>query len=135
MKYSLLSKFRSELMGAAMLAVMLFHAWDLDLRFTTLNELRALGFGGVDIFVLLSGIGLAMSLSKREQEYGEFIGRRAWRILPAYYTVMLPHTLFLYLAGRAQLSTFLWNSTLLNYWVGCMGGLTGMSAASCSSIW
>lgn len=122
MKYSLLSKFRSELMGIAMIAVMLFHAWDLDLRFTTLNELRALGFGGVDIFVLLSGIGLSMSLSKREQEYGEFIGRRAWRILPAYYTVMLPYTLFLYLAGRAWPSTFIWNTTLLNYWVHCEGG-------------
>ena len=122
MKYSLLSKFRSELMGAAMLAVMLFHAWDLDLRFTTLNELRALGFGGVDIFILLSGVGLAMSLSRREQADAEFLSRRAWRVLPAYYAVMLPYTLFLYLAGRAQLSTFLWNSILLNYWVGCMGG-------------
>ena len=122
MKYSLLSKFRSELMGIAMIAVMLFHATDLGTDLNGLDQLRSLGFGGVDIFILLSGVGLAMSLSKREQTDAEFLSRRAWRVLPAYYAVMLPYTLFLYLAGRAQLSTFLWNSILLNYWVGCMGG-------------
>ena len=122
MKYSLLSKYRSELMGVAMIAVMLFHAADLELGLVVLDHLRSLGFGGVDIFILLSGVGLAMSLSRREQEYGEFLSRRAWRVLPSYYAVMLPYTLFLYLAGRAYLSTFLWNSALLNYWVGCEGG-------------
>lgn len=122
MKYSLLSKYRSELMGVAMLAVMLFHAGDLDLGLRFLNDLRQLGFGGVDIFMLLSGMGLAMSLSRREQEYGAFMGRRLRRILPAYYAVMLPYTLCLFLVGRALLSTFIWNTALLNFWVGPMGG-------------
>ncbi len=108
-------------MGVAMLAVMLYHAWDLDLGLGALNDWRRLGFGGVDVFVTLSGMGLAISLASREREYGEFMARRAKRILPAYFAVMLPYTLCLLIVGRAELSTFIWNSTLLNYWVRCPG--------------
>lgn len=122
MRYSVLSKYRSELMGAAMLWVMLFHAWDLDLGVPLLNWLRAAGFGGVDIFILLSAMGLSLSLNRREQEFSAFMGRRAKRILPAYYVVMTAYTCFSLLRGTAPLSAFVWNATLLNYWVHAKGG-------------
>lgn len=121
MGYSTLSRYRSELMGTAMLWVMLFHAFDLVLPFSFLNWLRAAGFGGVDIFILLSGVGLVRSLNRREQTAGEFLARRAKRILPAYYSVMLPYTLFLILAQDGVWSSLLWNSSLLYYWVRCPG--------------
>lgn len=114
-KYSLLSKYRSQLMGFAMLAVMFYHAGYLELGF--LNAPRVLAFGGVDIFVLLSGMGLAMSLTRRRQGYGDFLIRRMGRVLPAYFIVMVPYTLYLFIAHRANLSTFFWNATLLQYWV------------------
>ena len=117
MGYSVLSKYRSELMGAAMLWVMLFHAADLTFPIPGLDLFRAAGFGGVDIFILLSAMGLSLSLSRREQEYGAFLVRRARRILPAYFVVMVPYTLFLILRGQAPLSALVWNSTLLAYWV------------------
>ena len=121
MCYRMLSKYRSELMGAAMLWVMLFHASDLDLGHPLLNSIRAAGFGGVDIFILLSSMGLAMSLARREQDYSAFMARRAARILPAYYLVMLPYTLFLILAQGKHWSALLWNSTLLYYWMRSSG--------------
>lgn len=121
MGYSVLSKYRSELMGMAMLWVMLFHAWDLDLRVPALNWLRAAGFGGVDIFILLSAMGLVMSLSSREQEFTAFMSRRAVRILPAYFIVMPAYTLFSILRGTAPVSALIWNSTLLYYWVHAQG--------------
>lgn len=99
MGYSVLSKYRSELMGAAMLWVMLFHAADLTFPIPGLDLFRAAGFGGVDIFILLSAMGLSLSLSRLEQEYGAFLARRARRILPAYFVVMVPYTLFLILRG------------------------------------
>ena len=117
MGYSVLSKYRSELMGAAMLWVMLFHAFDLDLGLGSLNWLRSAGFGGVDIFIVLSAMGLVLSLSRRETEYSVFMTRRAWRILPAYFAVMLPYTLWKIAQGAAPLSALLWNSSLLYYWV------------------
>ena len=75
MSYNVLSKYRTELMGAAILWVMLFHAFDLDLGFYLLNWGRAAGFGGVDVFILLSSMGLTMSLSRREQDYSAFMAR------------------------------------------------------------
>lgn len=117
MSYSVLSKYRTELMGAAILWVMLFHAYDLDMGWPVLEWLRAAGFGGVDIFILLSTMGLVMSLSRRGQEYGAFLARRVSRILPAYYAVMVPYTVFQMAYRQAPLSALIWNSLLLYYWV------------------
>lgn len=117
MKYAVLSKYRSELMGLAMLWVMLFHAWDLDLLLPPLNWLRASGFGGVDIFILLSAMGLSMSLNRKEQKFGPFMARRAARLLPSYFAVMLTYTVFSILRHTAPVSALFWNSTLLAYWV------------------
>lgn len=122
MSYQVLSKYRTELMGAAALWVMLFHAQDLSLGIPPLDRLRALGFGGVDIFILLSAMGLVLSLSRREQDYSAFMRRRSSRILPVYYLVMVPYTLFLIFSGQAVWSTLFWNACLLYYWVQPVGG-------------
>lgn len=121
MDYAVLSRFRPELMGAAMLWVMLFHASGLSCGSDLLDAVRAAGFGGVDIFVLLSAMGLAMSLDRKEQPYETFMKRRAARILPGYYLVMLPYTLWCVARGTAARSALIWNSTLLSYWVNCKG--------------
>ena len=121
MGYSGLSKYRSELMGMAMLWVMCFHAWNLDLGCQVLEWVRAAGFGGVDIFIVLSAMGLVMSLSRREQDFSSFMARRALRILPAYFIVMLAYTAFSVVRQTAPPSAFLWNSLLLNYWVHARG--------------
>lgn len=121
MRYSILSKYRTELMGIAILWVMLFHSFDLDMGHPLLEWVRAAGFGGVDIFILLSSMGLVMSLSKREQSYSQFMARRAARILPAYYLVMLPYTLFVLLTRGGHWSALIWNAMLLYYWVRPLG--------------
>lgn len=117
MSYSILSKYRTELMGVAILWVMLFHSFDLNMGLPILEWFRAAGFGGVDIFILLSAMGLVLSLSRREQSYSAFMARRAGRVLPAYYTVMIPYTVFLILVKGAPWSALIWNSLLLYYWV------------------
>lgn len=121
MGYNVLSKYRTELMGAAIFWVMLFHAYDLDLSFRAANWLRAAGFGGVDIFILLSSMGLVMSLSRREQDYSSFMARRAGRVLPAYYLVMVPYTVFFILYHGGHWSALIWNSLLLYYWIRPLG--------------
>lgn len=78
--YQLLSRYRGELMGLAMLAVMLFHAYQLPLTALPLRALRQMGFAGVDVFLLLSGMGIACSLYRRE---GEPVGRYYLRRSPA----------------------------------------------------
>ena len=117
MSYHVLSKYRTELMGIAILWVMLFHASGLDMGLSFLNLIRAAGFGGVDIFILLSSMGLVMSLGRREQDYSSFMARRAGRLLPAYFLVMVPYTIFLALCRDGHFSALIWNASLLYYWV------------------
>lgn len=68
--YGLLSQYRGELMGLAMLWVMLFHAYELRFGVFLLDSFKALGFAGVDIFLLLSGMGLYVSLSQTHRGGG-----------------------------------------------------------------
>ena len=62
--YGLLSRYRSELMGAAMLWIMLFHAYQFRFPYTALDTFKGYGYLGVDVFILLSGMGLGKSLLK-----------------------------------------------------------------------
>ncbi len=74
-----------ELKGVAILLVILYHAGGvLVWRDLVHAEL------GVDIFVILSGIGLA--LSSRVESSREFLWRRFTRVLPAYWIALAVYT-------------------------------------------
>jgi peptidoglycan/LPS O-acetylase OafA/YrhL len=87
-----ISRYRGELMGVAMLFVILFHVSlpQSDLFF----GLRRVGNIGVDMFLFLSGIGLWFSWTKKSVSNGSpslrfshlkaFYGRRFLRIYPAW---------------------------------------------------
>ncbi|MBO1364478.1 acyltransferase [Prevotella sp. A2931] len=91
-----ISRYRGELMGAAMLFIILFHVGlpRDDLFF----GLRRMGNIGVDIFLFLSGIGLWFSWAKNDvredgsesarqsfsRKYRGFLKRRFLRIYPAW---------------------------------------------------
>lgn len=81
---SKISRHRAELMGFAIIIVMLFHV-DLP-RHATLFGLRRMGNLGVDIFLFLSGIGLWYSWSK-QQDWKRFYLHRALRIYPAWLII------------------------------------------------
>jgi len=82
-----LSAFRGELMGLAMLAVMLFHT--PLARSDTFYGLRRVGNCGVDVFLFLSGIGLWYAWQKGAglpllRRTLAFYWRRYLRIYPAW---------------------------------------------------
>ena len=79
--FSSLSDYRTELMGAAMLFVMLFHV-GMD-RHSTFYALHRIGNVGVDIFLLLSGIGLWFAWQKKPS-LRHFDWRRFVRLYPAW---------------------------------------------------
>jgi peptidoglycan/LPS O-acetylase OafA/YrhL len=76
-----------ELKGLAILLVIFYHAGGVLIWQNFMH-----GDVGVDLFVILSGVGLA--LSKRVESLGRFFGRRLLRIFPAYWVAL---TLFLIL--------------------------------------
>lgn len=97
MKYiepvSLLNKYRSQLMGFSALWILFFHCWrhifaDIG-GVLYLAEMAAwrLGFHGVDIFMLLSGLGLSYAVEKYST--GEFLLRRLKRLVVPVLVIAL----------------------------------------------
>lgn len=114
--YQLLSRWRGELMGLAMLWVMLFHAYELPIANPALNAFKWLGFSGVDMFFLLSGLGLYGSIVRRRERFSSYFFRRCARVLPAYWLVVGLYSLWLRLQGRISIKTALWSLSTFHYW-------------------
>lgn len=116
--YQNLSRYRSELMGLAMLWVMLFHAYEFHFYVRPLDAFKAVGFAGVDVFILLSAMGLYVSLSKAPKgaKLSGFFLRRLSRILPAYWLAVGLYSLWLIQRGRIGWRTALWSLSTLHYW-------------------
>ena len=83
MNWFSISKYRSTLMGLAILWVMYFH-----INVQTFTDFgwffHRIGFYGVDIFLFLSGIGVYFSL-KNDPKFWDFIRREP----PEYYPLIL----------------------------------------------
>jgi len=79
-----ISRYRGELMGAAMLFVILFHV-GLP-REDAFYGLRRIGNIGVDMFLFLSGVGLWFSWTKRPS-LKHFFTRRYLRVYPAWLII------------------------------------------------
>lgn len=93
--YGLLSRYRGELMGFAALWVVFFHSpirvpdsWPQFL-YQPIDIFRVLGYGGVDLFILVSGIGIYQSLSKNSP--AAYIKNRVRKIYPIWcvYSLMV----------------------------------------------
>lgn len=88
----LISKYRSELMGIAIIWVILYHlilTQNSPYSFGFLDSILGNGYGGVDIFLYLSGFGLVRSWNKCLQQNHShainlFYKRRILRLAPTY---------------------------------------------------
>lgn len=79
-----ISRFRGELMGLAMLFIILFHVWVR--RDDPFYGLHRCGNVGVDMFLFLSGVGLWFAWT-RNPDTRKFYARRFARIFPAWFIV------------------------------------------------
>lgn len=116
MKYLLnikdISTYRSELMGWAILWIMMLHF--------TFNQIKPLGFiaqygfAGVEIFMFVSGFGLFYSLEK-DHNIIHFYRKRIIRIFPTYYLIGFFDSIFL---SHDNLFTYLFRFTTIGFWTG-----------------
>ncbi len=77
--YSLISEYRTGIMGVSMFCIILFHQY-----FTSVfpfNIFHNFGYWGVDVFLFLSGMGLVNSL--RKNTINKFYANRLRRLLPS----------------------------------------------------
>lgn len=110
-------------MGFAILWIMAYHS-RMSFSFLpvfgeAVNRFRANGFGGVDIFLFLSGFGLYGSLSRGGGQL-DFYKRRLKRVIPAYLPVLAAWHL-LRLPGTPRSSwprAVLGNLTGTAFWTG-----------------
>lgn len=82
----LISKYRAALMGFSILWIMFFHSKIIfpdEWLYFPLEFFKSIGYAGVEIFFLLSGLGLVFSLEKSESLV-EFYKRRVVKIVPLF---------------------------------------------------
>ena len=99
---SILSEYRSSLMGFAILYIMFFH---LEGHCPYIHShFFILGNTGVEIFLLLSGLGLYYSLSRENTiNIKLFYKKRMLRILPAFWMVIIPLSIINLIKGEIPL--------------------------------
>ena len=118
-----ISRFRGELMGAAMLFIILFHV--ALPREDAFFGLRRMGNVGVDMYLFLSGIGLWFSWMKNPSVKHFFI-RRYLRIYPTWLIIACLFYIpsfqggstwnWIYLFGEITINWGFWLHDELNFW-------------------
>lgn len=83
----IISKYRGELMGVAILLVLWYHIFT-GTGSSIIPGLSSIGYFGVDIFLFLSGIGLCYGYGKYKSVV-QFYKRRVLRIYPTYLTAII----------------------------------------------
>lgn len=107
-----ISNYRSELMGWAMIWIMMLH-----FTFTQLHPIGFIaqyGFAGVDIFMLVSGMGLYFSLEK-DNDIIRFYKKRLLRIFPTYYMLGAFYSLLLF---HDTILGYIFRYTTIGFWFG-----------------
>lgn len=109
-------------MGFSILWIMFFHCYGDYSRFPMLEAIKNFGNLGVDIFLLLSGVGLYYSVQRLRRENGErwiipYFKRRFMRIIPATIICLLPWYCYLYRGQNVSAIRFLLDITSLSYWI------------------
>ena len=112
MPWSLMSRYRAPLMGMAMICIYLTHYK----KAFTVNRVSPIpwyimnlrfGSSGVDIFLILSGLGLCYSFSKDSNLF-RFYRKRIVRLLPAYLiTEVIYYIMLLVKDGSVNIRIFL----------------------------
>lgn len=116
---SRLSRFRTELMGAGAMGVLLVHSLDIVPWPNRLEWIIGYGGLGVYVFVFLSGIGLYHSFASRGDKCdpGAFYRRRFSRVLVPYAMIAGIWYGLKYLVFQFQPGMFLLELSTLSFWL------------------
>ncbi|QWU14487.1 Peptidoglycan/LPS O-acetylase OafA/YrhL, contains acyltransferase and SGNH-hydrolase domains [Paenibacillus sophorae] len=114
--YKLISIYRTQLMGIAILWIVFFHSTINTSSVPIINTFKTIGYGGVDIFLMLSGLGLYFSCQK-DNNVMRFYKRRLLRIIPTYMIVVFIICLLNWYVGEMSLTDVILNLTTLSFWV------------------
>ena len=103
-------------MGFAILWVMLFHL-HVSFDFVPFMIIRKIGYGGVDMFLFLSGFGLYFSCSKDSFNKRQYYKNRFKRILPEFWLVLIVFFLLNHDFNYESFYTLICHASTLGLWV------------------
>ena len=109
-----ISKYRTELMGFAILGVLVGHViafskWNMPILDRIAHGIHT------PRFLFLSGFGLFYSLSKNSKTI-DFYKRRFWRFYLPFVLIVLPFLLRSLFTGNFYIWSFISQITTLNFW-------------------
>ena len=118
MKINVVNSVRAELMGIATLLVLLDHSigFEWNGHFGILKKLFSEGGMGVDIFLVLSGIGMYYSFAK-SKDRGEFYKRRFLRIISIYLPLAIIFLAIIEYLGQFNVINYVLRVTTISYWI------------------
>ena len=103
-------------MGLAMLLILIFHT-SIDVsNINIIRSLKDIGDVGVDIFLLLSGMGLYFSYTKNSDKI-HFYKKRVLRILPTFIPVAVVWYCAFTLVFGGKIGDILLGVTTLSFWI------------------
>ena len=112
----LVSKHRSAIMGFAILWIMLFHL-PVPTDFSAIDFIKSIGYGGVDVFLFLSGFGLYFSMSRKNFILKKYYKSRFFRIVPEFWFVLCVVFLVQMNFNLNSFYSLICRATTLGYWV------------------
>lgn len=125
-----ISKYRAELMGFAILGVLVGHA--ISFSGCDMPVLDSIAHGiHTPGFLFLSGFGLYYSLTKDSSAL-EFYKRRFWRFYFPFVLMVFPFLLRPILTGNFDIWNFISQITTLNFWL--YGNNNGMWYIAVSAV-
>lgn len=84
-----LTKYRIELLGLGMMLIIFFHSSiEIPSYLSPLKFLQFMGYVGVEVFFLLSGVGLIYSYTKKP-DLKTFFRKRLLRVLPVFWACLI----------------------------------------------
>ncbi len=120
--WGLLSKYRTELMGFSIIWVMFYHSYLDGMVFpkklgipSILNFILKHGACGVEIFLLLSGLGLYYSFNKNKS-LSYFYKNRVKRVVIPYFLIASGFWIWQDLFYKPNIVKFIKNITLFSFW-------------------
>lgn len=103
MSFRLISQYRNSLMGFAILWIIVYHFYLVIQPIDQSVFPVRIGYGGVDIFLLLSGLGLYYSYTVGGVSLKRFYYKRLIRVLPAFWIVVIVYDIITHNIGVATI--------------------------------
>lgn len=112
---------RDFIMTIAILWIGVFH-FPINTNLPVIGFIKSIGYGGVDLFVMLSGFGLYHSLLKFDNDnyinVGAFLKNRAKRMLPSYFPFLIIWIICKKLFDKIYMTEIFGNITMTGWWNG-----------------